>query len=171
MHEHGVDYDKKVLAHLYGPGGKVGEVKGLRLLYILLRMFRESIAASAGNLDAIHGGLVNLMHHAYCVFLAGCEAEGNEIDVMDFIYNEMYHAMLDRKTPPYAPYVMRLQGRRKGDEQGLRHPNNLIFFINVLTCMFILYNSKPLCPLQHDFAPSKPNGWLRPCEVDSFTGT
>jgi hypothetical protein len=71
-------------------------------------MFRESIAPSAGNLDAIHGGLVNLMHQAHCVFLAGPEAHPSKIDIMDFIYNEKFHAMIDRKTPPYAPYVMKL---------------------------------------------------------------
>jgi hypothetical protein len=109
MHVHGTTYDKNILAPLYGPGGKVGEAKGLSLLYnILLRMFRENIAPAAGNLDAIRGGLVNLMHQAYSVFLAGPNAPGSEIDVMDFIFNEMHIALLDRKTPPYAPYVMRL---------------------------------------------------------------
>jgi hypothetical protein len=31
-----------------------------------------------------------------------------EIDVMHFIFSEMKIAMLDKKIPPYAPYIMRL---------------------------------------------------------------
>jgi hypothetical protein len=31
-----------------------------------------------------------------------------EIDVMHFIFSEMRLAMLERRVPPYAPYIMRL---------------------------------------------------------------
>ena len=48
------------------------------------------------------------MYHSHQTFLAGPECEGKEVDVMDFIHCEMYHAMLEKKTPLYAPYVMKL---------------------------------------------------------------
>jgi hypothetical protein len=31
-----------------------------------------------------------------------------EIDVMDFIFEEIHYAMMERKVPPYAPYIMKL---------------------------------------------------------------
>jgi hypothetical protein len=31
-----------------------------------------------------------------------------EINVMDFIFEDLYYAVMDRKVPPYAPYVMKL---------------------------------------------------------------
>jgi hypothetical protein len=71
-------------------------------------MFRANISPSGGNNDSIRGGLVHLLHHTRLTFEAGRECEGIEIDVMHFIFLEMRIAMLDRKIPPYAPYIMRL---------------------------------------------------------------
>jgi hypothetical protein len=71
-------------------------------------MFRANIAPSGGNNDSIRGGLVHLLHHVRLVFEAGREYEGMEIDVMYFIFLEMKIAMLDKKIPPYAPFIMRL---------------------------------------------------------------
>jgi hypothetical protein len=31
-----------------------------------------------------------------------------ELDAMHFIFSEMHLAMIDRKIPPYAPFIMRL---------------------------------------------------------------
>jgi hypothetical protein len=73
----------------------------------LLRLYRETIAPSAGNLDAIHGGLVNLLAYSHEVFVSGVEAEVEPIDVTDFIHKEMYDTVITKKkTPVYAPYVM-----------------------------------------------------------------
>jgi hypothetical protein len=71
-------------------------------------MFRANIAPSGGNNDSIRGGLVHLLHHARLVFEAGRECEGMELDVMYFIFSKMKIAMLDKKIPPYAMYIMRL---------------------------------------------------------------
>ena len=63
MHVIGSEYDKSNLKELYSDESGVGTTSGLLPLYdILLRMFRESIAPSGGNNDAIRGGLVNLLH-------------------------------------------------------------------------------------------------------------
>jgi hypothetical protein len=103
------EYNKGKIQCLYGPGGKAGETANLLPLYdILLRMFRANIAPSGGNNDSIRGGLVHLLHHARLVFEAGRDSEGMELDVMYFIFMEMKIAMLDRKIPPYAPFIMRL---------------------------------------------------------------
>jgi hypothetical protein len=71
-------------------------------------MFCANISPSGGNNDSIRGGLVHLLYHARLVFEAGRECEGMRIDVMHFIFSEMKIAMLDKKIPPYAPYIMRL---------------------------------------------------------------
>jgi hypothetical protein len=58
-------------------------------------------------LDAIRGGLVNLLAYSHEVFASGIEAEVEPIDVMDFIHKEMYDTVITKKkTPVYAPYVM-----------------------------------------------------------------
>ena len=75
---------------------------------ILLRMFRHSIAPQAGNLDEMRGALVNLMAHAHSVFIAGQSHEGGVIDVMYYIQHEMFSSIVEKNSPPYAPYVMRL---------------------------------------------------------------
>jgi hypothetical protein len=48
------------------------------------------------------------MYHAHKVFLDGHETHEREIYVMDFIFHEMYHTILEKKRPIYAPYVMKL---------------------------------------------------------------
>jgi hypothetical protein len=60
-------------------------------------------------LDAILGGLVNLHTYSHEVFVGGEEGEVEPIDVMDFIYKEMYDTVITKmKNPVYAPYVMLL---------------------------------------------------------------
>jgi hypothetical protein len=107
MHAHGIEPDKNKLAPLYMPTGT--PAKDLLPLYdILLRTFRCNISPSGGNNDAIRGGLVNLLYHSYEVFHNGeDEQRSQEIDVLSFIY-ECYLAVMDRKIPPYAPYIMKL---------------------------------------------------------------
>ena len=92
-----LETDKNKLVNLYGKNGVVGTNIGLYALYdILLRMFRLSISPSAGNNDAIHGGLINLMFHAYDTFSHGNgESARWNIDVMDYIYHEIYAAVRD----------------------------------------------------------------------------
>jgi hypothetical protein len=85
LHLDTIEYNKRKIQCLYGPGAKARETANLLPLYdILLRMFRANIAPSGGNNDPIRGGLVHLLHHAHLVFEAGRECEGMEIDVIYF---------------------------------------------------------------------------------------
>jgi hypothetical protein len=123
MHLYGVAHDKKVLAPFYGKLTKdaidqgkkivVGDSYGLRTRYnLLIHLFCENIAPGAGNLDALCGGLVNILAYSHEVFCKGEEAQVDPIDVMDFIHREMYECILSKKAPVYAPYVMRLIKRK-----------------------------------------------------------
>jgi hypothetical protein len=100
--------DKDSLGDLYFVHGKVGTITGLLPLYDqLLRFFRNNIAPSGGNRDAIRGALVSLLA------LAGECAEDEEekdyvVDVMDYIFHEIHDAMVSRTTMPYAPYIQLL---------------------------------------------------------------
>jgi hypothetical protein len=50
----------------------LGDAYGLKTRYnILICLFRENIAPSAGNLDAICGSLVNLLAYSHEVFMGG----------------------------------------------------------------------------------------------------
>ena len=109
MHQNGVYYDKKLLAPLVAKEGAIATTKGLKQVYnIVIRMCRWSIAPQAGNMDAIRGGLVNLMLFAHKAYFAGPHGHGFEIDAMDFIKCEINIALHERKTPMYAPYIMKL---------------------------------------------------------------
>jgi hypothetical protein len=62
-------------------------------------------------LDAIHGGLVNLLAYSHKIFMGEQEAEVEPLDVMDFIYKEMYYVVITKKkTPMYALFAMKLPG-------------------------------------------------------------
>jgi len=96
---------KDVLAPLYIQGrGVAGKIKGLLPTYDILHcVFRETIAPQAGNVDEMHGFMVDLMittfHH---------RDSGQPMDVMDVIWNEMVCATYTRRVPPFAPYIMAL---------------------------------------------------------------
>jgi hypothetical protein len=109
VHIHGVQPDKNRLAPLYSSSGQVGTNKGLLPLYnILLRMFRENISPSGGNRDAIRAALVELMFLSHRCFESTDPNEDFKLDVMHYIFNEMHDAMVSKRTPPYAPYIMLL---------------------------------------------------------------
>jgi hypothetical protein len=101
--------NKNPLYDLYGPKGIPGQVAGLLPLYdILVRIFRENIAPSGGNNDAIRSSLVDLL-----IFAHGCAQSTDpnadfSLHVMDFIFNEMFDAMVSKGSLPYAPFIMRL---------------------------------------------------------------
>src|SRR4051812_10412268 len=82
----------------------------LRPLYdILLRVFQSSISPCGGNTDAIRGALVNLLVHAHNV--AQCDEvyeHDHRIDVMHYIHEELYGDIMNRKCPPYAPFIMKV---------------------------------------------------------------
>ena len=70
--------------------------------------FRDTIAPSGGNNDAIRDSLVELLYFAHEVAHDERVGQHCNIDVMDFIYREMYEAMVSGTSIPYAPYIMRL---------------------------------------------------------------
>src|SRR3954465_10013595 len=88
---------KDVLAPLYIRGrGIPGKIKGLLPTYdILHRIFREIVAPRAGNVDEIHAFMVDIIittfHHS---------DSGQQMDVMDVIWNEMVCATYTRMLPP-----------------------------------------------------------------------
>jgi hypothetical protein len=69
---------------------------------------RDFISPSGGNNDAIRTALVELLYHAHLCAESEDEEANFGIDVMDFIFHELYEAMSHRKTIPYAPYIMLL---------------------------------------------------------------
>jgi hypothetical protein len=116
VHQHGVQPDKNCLAPLYTSKGKIGTIKGLLPLYnILLRMFRENISPSGGNRDAIRAALVELIFLSHRCFVIIDPNEDFKLDVMHYIFNEMHDAMLSKRTPPYAPYIMLLIHKKVKD--------------------------------------------------------
>jgi hypothetical protein len=122
---------------------------GLKTLYnILLCLFRENIAPSAGNLDVICGGLVNLLAYSHGGFMAGQEAEVEPVDVMDFIYKETYDVVITKKkNHVYAPYIMVLL-----KAQQTRHP---LLTTNLTTHKFVKPQRKAsLGIVEEDFASS-----------------
>jgi hypothetical protein len=60
-------------------------------------MLRASIAPQAGNFDAIHGGLVNLLAYSHEVYCKGETANVEPLDVMDFIHKEINDCISTRR--------------------------------------------------------------------------
>jgi hypothetical protein len=112
MHVDGEYYEKKKLAPLYTGDDKkivIGGTLGLsKRSNILLRIFRASIAPQAGNFDAIRGASVNLLAYSHEVYCGGETAHVEPLDVMDFIHKEINDCILNKKTPLYAPFIMKL---------------------------------------------------------------
>jgi hypothetical protein len=112
MHVDGEYYEKKKLAPLYTGNDKkivIGGTLGLsQRSNVLLRIFRASIAPQAGNIDAIRGALVNLLAYSHEVYCKGETAKIEPLDVMDYIHKEMYGCIVNKKTPLYASFIMKL---------------------------------------------------------------
>jgi hypothetical protein len=106
----------KHLAPLYTPKGTIGTIKGFVPLYnILLCMFRENISPSGGNRDTICSALVELMYLSHLCYESEDPDEDFGLDVMHYIFNEMHDAMISKRTPPYAPYIMLLINKKVND--------------------------------------------------------
>ena len=111
MHNQGMN-DKRKLAPIYAAEDVIfGQSTDIKTVYnTMLRMFRHTIAPQAGNIDQLRGGLVNLMAHSHFVLCRGKNYTGDDVkvDVMDYIYHEMYSCIMDKKAPVYAPFIMKL---------------------------------------------------------------
>jgi hypothetical protein len=77
---------KKHLTHLYILGwGIPGDTKNLLLVYeIMHRIYREVLNPKVGNIDQIHGFMVDLM-----ILTHSNRGSDLKLDVMDFIWNEI----------------------------------------------------------------------------------
>jgi hypothetical protein len=87
--------------HGYGVPGKTANLAPM--YHILLRIYRKNLAAKVGNFDEVHGFVVDLM-----VNLHKMKGTGVKMDVMDLLYNELYFGVIEKRSFPYAPFVMKL---------------------------------------------------------------
>jgi hypothetical protein len=109
VHCPGTKPDKDKLYDLYDSTGAVGFINCLHPLYDqLVRIFRENIAPSGGNNDAIRTSLVELLFLAHQCATSTDPNEDFTLDVMDFIFYEIKDAIIQRNIVPYAPYIMLL---------------------------------------------------------------
>jgi hypothetical protein len=109
MHVNTSEYNKENLAPLSAHGSSPEETSNLLALYnMLLRIFRANISPRGGKNDAIRGGLMNFLHFAYEAYEEGEICANKKIDVIHYIFSEMHSAMIEKKVPPYAPYIMKL---------------------------------------------------------------
>ena len=97
--------DKMVDADLYIAGRALaGSAYDLLPTYdIMLHIYWSVLNPKVGNFDQVHGFLVNMM-----VLTAQKRGKEQQLDVMDYIWHEMHNVVVMRKTPPFAPYVMKL---------------------------------------------------------------
>jgi hypothetical protein len=109
MHISTSEYNKEKLALLSSHGSTPEETSNLLPHYnMLLRIFWANISPSGGNNDAICGGLVNLLYFSYVTYEEGESGGNKNIYVMHYIFYEMHLALIEKKVPPYAPYIMML---------------------------------------------------------------
>ena len=83
------------------------------------------------------------------VLTATKRGAGQRLDVMDYIWIEMHYAIVMRKTPPFAPYVMALLCKKWEDEDF----GDLMIQCNCLT----LHPVKTLTIKKHE-QPRQPFG-------------
>ncbi|KAK1667726.1 hypothetical protein QYE76_055885 [Lolium multiflorum] len=104
-HDSSFSQPREVLEPLYIKGwGIPGKSADLLPTWdIMLRVYRETIGPKGGNLDELHLYEVDLMANSFAK-----RGTGEKIDVMDYIYNEMWSCVMEKKLPAYAPYIMKL---------------------------------------------------------------
>ncbi|KAK1648245.1 hypothetical protein QYE76_066050 [Lolium multiflorum] len=104
-HDSSFSQPREVLEPLYIKGwGIPGKSADLLPTWdIMLRVYRETIGPKGGNLDELHLYEVDLMANSFAK-----RGTGEKLDVMDYIYNEMWSCVMEKKLPAYAPYIMKL---------------------------------------------------------------
>ncbi|KAK1666642.1 hypothetical protein QYE76_054801 [Lolium multiflorum] len=104
-HDSSFALTKDVLEPLYikgwGVPGKSADF--LPTWDIMLRVYREMIGPKGGNLDELHTYEVDLMANSHAK-----QGTGENLDVMDYIYNEMWTCVMEKKFPLFAPFIMKL---------------------------------------------------------------
>jgi hypothetical protein len=61
------------------------------------------LAAKVGNFDDVHSFVVDLMVNSHKM-----KGTGVKMDVMDLLYNELYFGVIEKRSCPYAPFMMKL---------------------------------------------------------------
>ncbi|KAK1650742.1 hypothetical protein QYE76_068547 [Lolium multiflorum] len=104
-HDSSFSQPREVLEPLYIKGwGIPGKSADLLPTWdIMLRVYRETIGPKGGNLDELHLYEVDLMANSFAK-----RGTGEKLDVMDYIYNEMWSCVMEKKLPAFAPYIMKL---------------------------------------------------------------
>jgi hypothetical protein len=85
---------KEVIGDAFGPHNRYNT---------LLCMFWANIAPSAGNLDGIREGIVNLMIYSHQLFCEGETTEVTPLDDMDFNHQELYECIINKKASCMLP--------------------------------------------------------------------
>jgi hypothetical protein len=70
---------------------------------ILHRIFRETINPKVGNLDEVHGYLKDLL-----IMVHENRGKGKKLDVMDYIWNEMWNVTVLKRNACYGPLIMKI---------------------------------------------------------------
>ncbi|KAK1647072.1 hypothetical protein QYE76_064877 [Lolium multiflorum] len=104
-HDSSFAQTREVLEYLYIKGwGIPGKSADLLPTWdIMLRVYRETIGPKGGNLDELHLYEVDLMANSFAK-----KGTGERLDVMDYIYHEMWSCVMEKKLPSFAPYIMKL---------------------------------------------------------------
>src|SRR3954464_7369141 len=71
-----------------------------RFVDIMHRIFRTSLFPRVGNLDLVHGYLVNML--LLCV---EHKDTAQTLDICNIMWEELYSAVMERKVPIYGPYL------------------------------------------------------------------
>ena len=104
MHHEGRASGRDVLLPITMEGGTPGQSEDLLPTYeIMFRIFRETLTPRVGNWDQVHGYLIDLL--LQCHLRKG---SGEKLDVMNVIFEELWLAIIDKRVPIYAPYIMKL---------------------------------------------------------------
>ncbi|KAK1614654.1 hypothetical protein QYE76_020171 [Lolium multiflorum] len=98
-HDSSFSRPREVLEPLYIKGwGIPGKSADLLPTWdIMLRVYRETIGPKGGNLDELHLYEVDLMANSFAK-----KGTGEKLDVMDYIYNEMWSCVMEKKLPSFA---------------------------------------------------------------------
>src|SRR3954469_1651320 len=71
-----------------------------RFLDIMHRIFRTSLFPRVGNLDLVHGYLVNML-----LLCEEHKGTTQTLDISNIMWEELYSAVMERKVPIYGPYL------------------------------------------------------------------
>ena len=85
----------------YGNPGKTAHL--IPTFDILHRIYRENIAVKVGNWDEVHGNVIDLLIESQ-----RHQGKGERLDVMDYLYHEMFQGLCEHRAVVYGPFVFKL---------------------------------------------------------------